>query len=243
MMRKRSGAVWLLAAACATAVSCADVPTAPAASDADELTSVAAHAASSDANARGIVAGGSAGSIASGPPAHANGSGNTLTTETCGPLSRDTGDTLLLEALPGDVCAIARYLPGAPQPGRQMVSEFIDENGGSLRLGDFEIVVPAGAVSSRTRFAIMLPPPGHGDRAYAEFLPHNQEFALPVTIRLPHAITDAAADAPITWWSQNGKTWIDQASTITTDGRVEAQVGHFSFYGTRARSGITIAGG
>ena len=236
MMRKRSGAVWLLAAACATAVSCADVPTAPATSDVDELTSVAAHAASSGANARGIVAGGSTGSTSSGPPAHANGSGSTLTTETC-------GDTLLLEALPGDVCTIARYLPGAPQPGRQMVSEFIDENGGSLRLGDFEIVVPAGAVSSKTRFTIMLPPPGHGDRAYAEFLPHNQDFALPVTIRLPHAITDAAADAPITWWSQNGRTWIDHASMITTDGRVEAQVGHFSFYGTRARNGITIAGG
>lgn len=239
MMRKRSGAVWLLAAACATAVSCADVPTAPATSDVDELTSVAAHAATSGANARGIVAGGSPGSTSSGPPAHANGSGDsagTLTTGAC-------GDTLLLEALPGDVCTIARYLPDAPQPGRQMVSEFIDENGGSLRLGDFEIVVPAGAVSRKTRFTIMLPPPGHGDRAYAEFLPHNQDFALPVTIRLPHAITDAAADAPITWWSQNTRTWIDQASTITTDGRVEAQVGHFSFYGTRARSGITIAGG
>lgn len=241
MERTKRGARWLLGMVCAVAVSCADSPTAVA-PDGDApggLDALATHAAGSNANGRGQLA-----SVTTGTPAHANGNGNVKKDDSCAvAVEPAASDSLLEEAAPADVCAIARYLPNAPSPGRQMVSAFIDENGGSLRLGDFEIIVPAGAVDRPTRFAIMLPPPGHGDRAYAEFRPHNQQFAVPVTIRLPHAITDAEPGAPVTWWSQNGKTWVDQPTTTTTDGRIETQVDHFSFYGTRALTGITIAGG
>lgn len=246
-MRNIRGATWIVALACA-AISCADSPTAPAAAPVDTgpaLTPAAALAAESNASTRGVLASGAQGSSSMGTPANGNsGNGNAAladSADSCG--AAVVTDSLASVATPGDLCAIAHYLPDAPSPGRQMVSAFIDESGGTLRLGDFEIVVPAGAVDRSTRFAILLPPPGQGDRAFAEFLPHNQEFAVPVTIRLPYAITDAQPGAPITWWSQSGKAWVDQPSAATADGRIEAQVDHFSFYGTRSRSGITIAGG
>ena len=268
MTRPILRARWLLGVACAAAVSCADSPTSPLARDdsaPDPVATTATYAStgrgqsvSGPVNGNGSQPAASQGTPAhassQGVPAHANGNsgspavGNGASSGSgsvaCGPEgSVATTDTLLTEPLPGDLCTVAQYLPGAPTPGRQMVSAFIDETGGSLRLGDFEIIVPAGAVTGKTRFAIMLPPPGHGDRAFAEFLPHNLDFAVPVTIRLPFSATNAAPGAPVTWWSQNGKSWVDQPTSATADGRIEAQVSHFSFYATRLRSGITIAGG
>lgn len=256
---------WLLGVACAAAVSCVESPTSPLTHDAsagDHLATSAAYASGSAGDTVGATSNGNASHPAAsqgkpahassqGVPAHANGSGASPASSSsgtgsvaCGPVvSAAPADTLLTEPLPGELCTVAQYLPGTPSPGRQMVSAFIDETGGSLRLGDFEIIVPAGAVSGKTRFAIMMPPPGHSDRAFAEFLPHNLEFAVPVTIRLPFSATNAAPGAPVTWWSQNGKSWVDQPTSATADGRIEAQVNHFSFYATRLRSGITIAGG
>lgn len=153
---------------------------------------------------------------------------------------------LMSEPLPGDLCSIAELDTTVMVTGARIVSAFIDSAGGSLRIDDFEIVVPAGAVSITTRFSIKLPPAnsnGASKRALAEFSPHNVAFAVPVTIRLPLEATNADADAPVTWWSPNGKQWVDQPTTATTDGRIEAQVDHFSYYGTRLRRGITIAGG
>lgn len=157
-----------------------------------------------------------------------------------------TSVDLTSEPLPGDLCSIAEFDTTVAINGARIVSAFIDSAGGSLRLGDFEIVVPAGAVATKTRFSIKLPPANSSSaskRALAEFSPHNVDFAQPVTIRLPLEATNADPDAPITWWSTNGKQWVDQPTTATTDGRIEAQVDHFSYYGTRLRRGITIAGG
>ncbi len=229
------GAGALLTLACAVAVSCTDLPTAP--SGGSGLEARAGLRAGSPSDAAGVTPFVTGAGLPSGP-------GEPVATGACmsGAASGAAQDPWE-EPAPTDVCAIARYLPDTPRPGRQMASAFIDASGGSLRIGDFEIVVPAGAVDRRTRFVILLPPPGQDERVYAEFLPHGVTFAVPVTIRLPLASTDALPDAPVTWWSQSGASWIDQPSAATSDGRVEARVDHFSFYGTRARSGITIAGG
>jgi hypothetical protein len=128
-----------------------------------------------------------------------------------------------------DVSYVARYSDGP--------------EGGSLRILDFEVVVPAGAVSSRTRFGIRLPvDPHQADRAMAEFTPHNVTFAKPVTLRLPYRGTTAEdAASRILWW--NGSAWVP-FTTELKDGRLETTTTHFSTYGTEEpRRGITPLGG
>ena len=196
--------------------------------------------------ADGIVAPEPALSIDAAPPAHAgNANGYDVSapgSEPCAPA--DSQDTVAedSEPLPEDLCAVALYLPDAPRPGRTMEAAMIGPEGGSLRLGDFEIIVPAGAVSTPTRFSIALPAGGKAaDHALAEFLPHNRTFALPLTIRLPRATTESAPGVPVTWWQKSTKTWIDQQTVEVGDGRIETSVDHFSYYATRR--GVTIAGG
>jgi hypothetical protein len=114
--------------------------------------------------------------------------------------------------------------------------------GGSLRVGDFEIVVPAGAVDREIMFRIRRPvDPRAAERAYAEFSPH-MTFAKPVTIRLPRASTDAEGAPEAVWWS--GTSWVPLETRQTEDGRIETVVDHFSYYGTARRAkGLTTLGG
>jgi hypothetical protein len=194
--------------------------------------------------ADGIVAPEPAASFDAAAPASGPGQGapHALSAEPCAAASQQPAATDS-EPLPEDLCSVARFLPDAPRPGRVMAAATIGAEGGSVRLGDFEIVVPAGALSTPTHFSIALPPPGPAaDRALAEFKPHNVTFAQPVMIRLPRATTESAPGAPIAWWQQSTKSWIDQQTTELDDGRIEASVDHFSYYATRLR-GVTIAGG
>lgn len=148
-------------------------------------------------------------------------------------------------ALHPDTAVVARFLPAsAPGNGKgaQVAGAMIGPEGGSVRLGDFEIVVPPGAVSSRTRFAIRVPPePALRKHAYAVFSPHNTEFAVPVLLRLPFANTDAEDGAKALWWDP-AAAWVELPTALLPDGRIETPVSHFSMYGTQ-RSGITLAGG
>lgn len=141
-----------------------------------------------------------------------------------------------------DLRHIAKFeqRPTRPQPGQD--HKLIGSEGGSLRIGDFEIVVPAGAVDKPTQFYIHLPvDPRLAWRAYAEFGPH-QTFLKPVTIRVPSAGTNAAdLDPVVAWWQ--GRYWVPFPTTPTSDGRLEAQTSHFSYYGTYLRKGLTTLGG
>jgi hypothetical protein len=142
-----------------------------------------------------------------------------------------------------DVSGIAVYEGGAPQITIGWAMAWIGAEGGTLRLLDFEIVVPPGAVSTRTRFSIRLPVDPHARaHAMAEFLPHNVTFAVPVTLRLPYAGTTAEnSDARVLWWS--GSAWVPFATELV-DGRLQSTTTHFSTYGTEATSrGITPLGG
>jgi hypothetical protein len=110
-------------------------------------------------------------------------------------------------------------------------------------VGDYEVIVPPGAVSKPRQFFIVLPTdPGYRNRAYAHFGPH-MTFNVPLTIRLPYANTTAFGTVPaVGWWSE--KYWVPLPTTLLKDGRIQSSVSHFSIYGTLYfRKGVTGLGG
>jgi hypothetical protein len=111
--------------------------------------------------------------------------------------------------------------------------KWIGPEGGRLDFQGFAIVVPAGAVDRVTQFSISLPVDPHGsERVVAEFGPHNQLFAQPVTIELPFQGTsiDGSTAPTIVWWDGE---WVDMGATYTADGlRLKTRTNHFSTYAT-----------
>jgi hypothetical protein len=146
-------------------------------------------------------------------------------------------------ALANSFDQLARYQTTAPQITIGFAMRFIGPEGGRLSLGQFEVIVPAGAVSKFTLFSIRIPVElSTSEFVRAEFGPH-QQFAVPVTIRLPLRGTTAEnSPAHILWW--NGYEWEPFATTLTDDGRIETQTPHFSEFGTEDPSkGIILVGG
>jgi hypothetical protein len=143
-----------------------------------------------------------------------------------------------------DISRIAVYRDGPPSLTIAWAMAWIGPQGGSLRILDFEVIVPPNAVSKVTRFAIRLPvDPGIADHALAEFEPHNVQFAQPVTLRLPYRGTSAeSSTSSILWW--NGAVWVRYPTIVLPDGRLETTTTHFSEYGTEEpQRGITPVGG
>jgi hypothetical protein len=127
--------------------------------------------------------------------------------------------------------------------------KWIGPEGGRLDFQGFAIVVPAGAVDRVTQFSISLPvDPQGSEHVVAEFGPHNQLFAQPVTIELPFRGTsiEGSTSPTIVWWSDQ---WVDMGASLTPDGlRLKTQTNHFSTYATSdvvtMRGGsITVSGG
>lgn len=146
-----------------------------------------------------------------------------------------------------DLDQLAKYRDGPPQIVIGFAMKAIGPAGGSIKLADFEVVVPKGAVSKWTNFTIRLPvDPKASPFVWAEFGPHNVKFAVPVTLRVPYKGTTAdGSDAIHVMW-YNGTAWVPLPTTLTTDGRIETLTDHFSEYGTeeaQPSKGITIAGG
>ncbi len=141
-----------------------------------------------------------------------------------------------------DLRYIARFksTPAPPDPLNDHA--MIGPDGGSLRVGDFEIIVPRGAVTRPTLFRIRVPvDPREAIHAFAEFAPH-QRFNRPLTVRLPATATNAYGTPYVLWWS--GYFWLPLRTVPTADGRIEAQTYHFSIYGTSIwGKGITTLGG
>ena len=139
---------------------------------------------------------------------------------------------------------VARYASNPGVKGVERARATIGPDGGSLRLRDFEVIVPAGAVDRDTKFEIMiLPEPARDAHAWARFKPHNQQFAVPVVLRVPFATTESAGseDAHVLWW--NHSLWEELPTTVTEDGRLETTTDHFSVYATQRMRGITMVGG
>jgi hypothetical protein len=141
-----------------------------------------------------------------------------------------------------DLRYIAKFKkkPGPPNPMNDHAR--IGPQGGSLRVGEFEIIVPPGAVDRTINFRIRVPvDPKEAIRAFAVFEPH-MKFNKPVTIRLPAASTDVVGQPWVLWWT--GFFWWPLETTPTNDGRIEAKTWHFSTYGTSYwAKGITTLGG
>jgi hypothetical protein len=124
--------------------------------------------------------------------------------------------------------------------------KWIGPEGGRLDFAGFAIDVPAGAVDRVTMFTINLPvDPQGSERVVAEFGPHNQTFAVPVTIEMPFVGTslESAVEPTIVWWNDG---WVNMGASLGSDGtRIRTKTNHFSTYGTMdARGGsITVSGG
>lgn len=127
--------------------------------------------------------------------------------------------------------------------------KWIGPEGGRLDFQGFAIVVPAGAVDRVTQFSISLPVDPHGaERVVAEFGPHNQLFAQPVTIELPFRGTsiESSTTPTIVWWNDE---WVNMGASLTSDGqRLKTQTNHFSTYATTSdvvtrQGSITVSGG
>jgi hypothetical protein len=139
---------------------------------------------------------------------------------------------------------LAEYQTGRPQLTIAFAMRLIGPQGGRLALAGFEIVVPPGAVSKTTLFSIRLPVEITTSKfVRAEFGPHNVQFAVPVTIRLPLQGTTAEGDVShVLWW--NGYGWEPFETQSTDDGRIETRTTHFSEFGTEDPSkGIILIGG
>lgn len=226
----------LLLAALVLLWSCAEGPVSPRTTDVSAARNDAAGNLASNGN--GAVNGNAYG--------HANGSGPATgngQSKGAGAANSDLADDSGEPApnLP-DLAPIARFKVKSVPPDPLIGTGMIGPEGGSLRVGDFEIIVPPGAVSTKVNFRIKRPvDPNQAEFAFAEFSPHIT-FNVPVTIRLPDARTDADEDASVLWWSGSG--WIALPTVTTSDGRIETQVWHFSYYGTsRYAKGITTVGG
>ena len=153
-------------------------------------------------------------------------------------------DAPQLSAAGGDLSQLAKYIDGRPKILLGMAAATIGPAGGRLKLQDFEVIVPAGAVSKATRFGIKMPAdPTGSEYVYAEFSPHGATFAVPVTLILPYKGTTAEGAEVSVMWNNLGD-WVPFETSFTADGRIQTQTNHFSEYGTEDAyaKGITLNG-
>ena len=119
-----------------------------------------------------------------------------------------------------------------------VVTASIDENGGSLNIGDHTLYVPAGAVQYRTLFTMTkLPGQIKVGLTATRLLPNDigrRGFDKPLTLTLSYANASEIPneeDLKIVWVKLNGETVV-QPSTVNAAGdAVSASLDHFSDYG------------
>ena len=107
-------------------------------------------------------------------------------------------------------------------------------NGGEVQQGRFKVTIPPGALASDTYITIR-------DRSYwyvrCELEPHGIQFQQPVTLEID---LRGLSWAPYTDWSvfwhEDDDTWVDQHG-VFANGRVSAQLWHFSEYAPGADRG------
>ena len=134
---------------------------------------------------------------------------------------------------------VARYKGGAPSWSANQNHTVIGAAGGTLRVADFQMIIPAGALDHNTQFHIVLPTDAkEKSRAAGQFGPHMM-FNKDITIVLPYAATDAKV-AQIVWWDE-GK-WVAIPTSVCDGGkRLCGRTNHFSVYATW--KGVIALGG
>jgi hypothetical protein len=153
-------------------------------------------------------------------------------------------DGVQLSAAGGDLSRLAKYTDGRPKVMLGIAAATIGPAGGRLKLVDFEVIVPPGAVSTPTRFTIKMPAdPTGSEYVYAEFSPHGSTFAVPLTLILPYKGTTSEGSTVHVMWNNAG-TWVPFETSLTADGRIQTTTNHFSEYGTEDgfSKGITLNG-
>jgi hypothetical protein len=162
-----------------------------------------------------------------------------------GPVSSRSGlDRPQLSSQGGDLTKLAKYIDGRPKIMLGISAATIGPAGGRLKLQDFEVIVPAGAVSTPTRFTIRMPAdPTGSEYVYAEFSPHGYTFGAPLTLILPYKGTTSEGSTVHVMWNDAG-TWVPFETSLTADGRIQTKTNHFSEYGTEDgfSKGITLNG-
>lgn len=94
------------------------------------------------------------------------------------------------------------------------------------------VIVPAGALSNDVEISVSASSSGFqplpalaGGGVYA-LEPHGLEFALPVTVILPHTLNDGEVAM---WTSSPGGGW-ERLATLDRGGETSVEVTHFSFF-------------
>jgi hypothetical protein len=166
-------------------------------------------------------------------------------------------------ALPAGGAVLASVKGGGPDLSRlatfrtppsitiAWAKKWIGPAGGRLEFHGFAVDIPAGAVTRTTQFSIRLPvDPNGSERVVAEFGPHAERFAVPVTIELPYAGTSLEGDpwsGTVLWWDAGVHDWVDMGASLTADGlRIRTTTSHFSLYGAGSvlrSGGVTVSGG
>lgn len=118
-----------------------------------------------------------------------------------------------------------------------VVTAFIDQNGGSLNIGDHTLTVPAGAVSAPALFTMTkLPGQVKVGLTATRLLPNDvgsRGFAKPLTLSLKYDENSVPneGDLKIFWVKLNGQL-VQQPSVVDAEGNaVSASLDHFSDYG------------
>lgn len=133
-------------------------------------------------------------------------------------------------------CSVDSDLGGVPtgptpdvSPAVQALFEAtIDLSGGTLSGDTAEYVVPAGAVTTATRFS--LETSVEGGAHVAECGPSGVQFQEDVTLRidLPSGY-DPQEDHEVQWWDEDEEEWVSIGGTVVGD-YVEVEIQHFSRY-------------
>jgi hypothetical protein len=124
-------------------------------------------------------------------------------------------------------------------PAVGVVTSIIDENGGSLSIGNHVLTVPAGAVDGPTTFTMSkLVDEIEVGLTATRLLPNDvghAGFNVPVTLSLSY---ENAAEVPanlarlrIVWVKDNGQMEVQASSLDTANEVVVGSLNHFSAYG------------
>jgi len=108
----------------------------------------------------------------------------------------------------------------------------VPSSGGGVKLYDFRINIPAGALSSNTSISIA---PTCDTYLQSDFGPDGTQFQIPATLTISYEEADLTgikpADLTISWFDPATNQWIDLGGTVDTKTKtVSVQVWHFTEY-------------
>jgi len=110
-------------------------------------------------------------------------------------------------------------------------------SGGEVKLYDFRINIPSGALSSNTSISIA---PTNDAYLQADFGPDGTLFKVPATLTISYEEADLTGikpeDLTVSWFDPATNQWIDLGGVVDTKEKtVSVQVWHFTEYSLSTR--------